>query len=637
MTTSYERLLDKVRGRAQRLLAASATVLLMSVALAVPAWAVVQPGNNITVFHEIDMVAASGYDVGDPLTIEVKRNGVVIGQTSGPAVSGPEGVGLEVNHEAAGVDDGSCWSGVTPDILPGDEIVVTSSEGEDSTTVLNVSILDGPFEATADDSAGLQAGDIVLEGVAEDENGNQLPLAELTQEMRDRSVDDFRASPNTLEYVGDTTEWRAIYRAPYNVDRDRGGLTQAEQKQAILNPSIGHELAWESPDLTVAMVSEGPSPGGPGPGCTAPREANAVTNSDDEAVNIDSGDLVLSGTAIEGTTAVSGTLSSNNGGSVSFNGTASLSNNATVQKTWTATIPRADLDTLSDGTLTTTTGYTVEGGSEPIGGKEQTILKDTVAPKDATATPRAGAYNTAQAVTLNAEDGSTIRYRVDGNDPTNTSPVFGSQIQVSNSQTIKARVFDHAGNRSEVASFEYTIDRSAPSLNASLASGSYNQARKVILRSNKPGAQIFYTTNNNAPNDSNTLYNGPITVNKSMTLKAIAIDQAGNRSETVTQKYVIRRASHVALNMATKNLKLGQTRVIAGKVLPAHKGKAVKVTIKRGGKQVLSRNLKLKAASNYKLAYKPKSVGRYSVNVRFAGDTDHKPSSATKSFRVVKR
>lgn len=124
-------------------------------------------------------------------------------------------------------------------------------------------------------------------------------------------------------------------------------------------------------------------------------------------------------------------------------------------------------------------------------------------------------------------------------------------------------------------------------------------------------------------------------MNRSQTVKAIAVDAAGNRSPVASFAYVIRQPSAVSLNLSTATVRLGATKAISGAVAPAHTG-SVKVTIKRDGKQVLARNLPL-SGSRYSLRYKPNAVGSYSVTVSFAGDADHKPSAATKSFRVIRR
>ena len=81
----------------------------------------VAAGHNITVFHNIDFVTASGWAAGEQITVNVNRRGALIGTATG-AASDPEATGsfgLEVNHgpEAAPVA-GDCWEGTRPTFAP---------------------------------------------------------------------------------------------------------------------------------------------------------------------------------------------------------------------------------------------------------------------------------------------------------------------------------------------------------------------------------------------------------------------------------------------------------------------------------------------------------------------------------------
>src|SRR3712207_637536 len=92
------------------------------------------------------MVVATGYELGEELTVEVLRNGVVIGTTTGPAVDTPEGIGLEVNHGPLGTaQPGDCWTNYTPDIRGGDTIRVTTPRGVDTMPVADVDFVGGTF------------------------------------------------------------------------------------------------------------------------------------------------------------------------------------------------------------------------------------------------------------------------------------------------------------------------------------------------------------------------------------------------------------------------------------------------------------------------------------------------------------
>ena len=85
----------------------------------------------------------------------------------------------------------------------------------------------------------------------------------------------------------------------------------------------------------------------------------------------------------------------------------------------------------------------------------------------------------------------------------------------------------------------------------------------------------------------------------------------------------------------TTNVKLGQSRTIAGAVTPNVAG-SVNVTIKRNGAVVSTRSVPL-GASRYSFSYKPPSVGSYSVSVSFPGNANYAANtSPVKSFGVIR-
>ncbi|MDP9457153.1 MAG: hypothetical protein M3Q49_13730 [Actinomycetota bacterium] len=99
------------------------------------------------------------------------------------------------------------------------------------------------------------------------------------------------------------------------------------------------------------------------------------------------------------------------------------------------------------------------------------------------------------------------------------------------------------------------------------------------------------------------------------------------------------------LSKTTVDRSLRQSQVISGKVSPAHAGKPVAITIERYNPTtrayvpVVKTSRVLNAGSAYSMSYKPSlspPLGTYRVTVKFAGDFDHKPSTAIKSFRVIR-
>jgi hypothetical protein len=156
-----------------------------------------------------------------------------------------------------------------------------------------------------------------------------------------------------------------------------------------------------------------------------------------------------------------------------------------------------------------------------------------------TFTPAAGTYNSTQNVTIECEtDGATIHYTTDGSEPTADSPVFSSAITVSETTTIKAIAIDEEDNASEVATVVYTWGTPAVTIHPdsrNTAASSIN----VTLTATPAGGTIYYTTDGSTPAPTHgTRYDKPITVDKEMTIKAIAYHKDLGASPVAEAHYV---------------------------------------------------------------------------------------------------
>ena len=80
----------------------------------------------------------------------------------------------------------------------------------------------------------------------------------------------------------------------------------------------------------------------------------------------------------------------------------------------------------------------------------------TVAPDAPEFSVATGTYNAAQTVTITAEDGATIYYTLNGNNPTNESNVYSSALTISETTTLKA-IAVKDGLSSAIATATYTI------------------------------------------------------------------------------------------------------------------------------------------------------------------------------------
>ena len=174
-----------------------------------------------------------------------------------------------------------------------------------------------------------------------------------------------------------------------------------------------------------------------------------------------------------------------------------------------------------------------------------------------TANPAAGTYTSAQSVALSTTtQGADIRYTLDGSTPTANSTLYAGPINVSQSTTIKAIAVVAGYQNSQVASFAYVINIQLPVAAAPVAtpgSGTYTENKSVALISMTSGAKIYYTTTGATPTTSSTLYAGqPVVVDRTMTLKAIAVANGYQNSPVASFDYTINKAG--ALDIATPTI-----------------------------------------------------------------------------------
>ena len=176
-----------------------------------------------------------------------------------------------------------------------------------------------------------------------------------------------------------------------------------------------------------------------------------------------------------------------------------------------------------------------------FGGDEQITPTETVATP--TFSPAAGTYTSAQNVTIAcATAGADIYYTVDGSNPTTSSTKYTAPIAVSVSTTVKAIAVKSGMNNSSVAIAAYTISTPTPDKPATPtftpAAGTYNAAQNVTIACATEGAEIRYTLDGSNPTATSALFNGPIVIDKTTTVKAVAI-KGGLLSAVAVATYTI--------------------------------------------------------------------------------------------------
>jgi alpha-tubulin suppressor-like RCC1 family protein len=156
-----------------------------------------------------------------------------------------------------------------------------------------------------------------------------------------------------------------------------------------------------------------------------------------------------------------------------------------------------------------------------------------------TITPNSGTYTADQTVTLAAVTGATIRYTVDGLDPTLTSPTYSAPLTINQNLTLKAKTWKSGYQPSSVPSATYAFAVATPTLTP--ASGSYSGALPVIVATSSPAATIHYRLDGGAPTESDpgVSSGSAVTVENSSSLKANAWRTGWATSATVSATYWI--------------------------------------------------------------------------------------------------
>jgi hypothetical protein len=170
------------------------------------------------------------------------------------------------------------------------------------------------------------------------------------------------------------------------------------------------------------------------------------------------------------------------------------------------------------------------------------VLDPAATPAEApTFNPPAGTYNAAQAVTISTTTaGTTIHYTTDGSTPTTSSTTYSTPVQVAASLTLKAIAAGGGHTSSPVASAAYVINvPQAATPTFSPGAGTYTSAQTVTIASTTPSAVIHYTSDGSTPTAASTLYAGPVLVDASKTLKAIADAPGFTTSAVGSAAYVI--------------------------------------------------------------------------------------------------
>ncbi|WP_263352666.1 chitobiase/beta-hexosaminidase C-terminal domain-containing protein [Acidicapsa acidisoli] len=257
--------------------------------------------------------------------------------------------------------------------------------------------------------------------------------------------------------------------------------------------------------------------------------------------------LVTPGNSVVGTVAVAPINS--------YSGTVAIACSAPAGITCSAATASPNVGVGVSDAITFHAASTVAVGTYPAvitatgGGHTHTaqiLVACTMPATSPTFVPAAGTYTVAQTVTItDATPGASLYYTTDGSAPSGSSARYTSPIAVKSTATVRAVAIAPEYAPSGVASASYTISPTPATPTFSVPSGTYTSAQTVAIADTTSGVRIYYTLNGANPTIQSTLYMGPVRIDSSYTLQAIAVGEGGTPSKVGFASYLLNAAAPV--------------------------------------------------------------------------------------------
>ena len=168
------------------------------------------------------------------------------------------------------------------------------------------------------------------------------------------------------------------------------------------------------------------------------------------------------------------------------------------------------------------------------------LLNGETATTSPVITPGAGNYTASVSVAITSSTpNAAIYYTTDGSTPTTASTLYTGPITISTDTVLNAIASASGYLQSAVSSATFTYPAQTPPVTFTPSAGTYAGTQSVLLADTDSSATIYYTTDGTVPTTSSAIYAGPIPVNASSTLKALAVDGTHPVSNVASSAYVI--------------------------------------------------------------------------------------------------
>jgi hypothetical protein len=171
--------------------------------------------------------------------------------------------------------------------------------------------------------------------------------------------------------------------------------------------------------------------------------------------------------------------------------------------------------------------------------------------------PGTGTYDGPQTVGLSCSTpGSVIYYTLTGNNPvpgTTFTRAYSEPFKVLQTSTIKAIAMKPGMTSSPIQTVILTITNPGIVSNPVISpgSGSFNGSVEVSIATQTAGAQVWFTTNGNAPrldvpNSFTRLYSGPFTIFQNTTIRAVAVKTGLQNSQVTLANLTVTEGNRIA-------------------------------------------------------------------------------------------
>ena len=214
--------------------------------------------------------------------------------------------------------------------------------------------------------------------------------------------------------------------------------------------------------------------------------------------------------------------------SLTPNDYATVSGTTTTGTVDVSSLPEFDITLMLTVTATATGGTPAAPANTIFTDSKQITIQGTKP-----AAPTISVSGTTVTLSTDAIGSTTIRYTLDGTDPSaSTGTVYSGAFDVSgsaNSPVVIKAVTVRSGNASDVSTETVTLTLPAPTITADGAAGTATITATA-------GTTIYYTTNGTTPTTSSSQYSGSITgLTMMQTIKAIAVKSGWNDSPVASE------------------------------------------------------------------------------------------------------